>query len=138
MANENMESFEQMCLKLGQSSEQETFDLQHVRTFFMALHHLWGDWLNPKQLMSKSSRPEKIFKKSVTVVKTATTTSAKPEESEVISRDVSRVDLVDDRRKSIPENADRAQTSEDTGIPADEEMKSDRVESDEEGLVQSP
>jgi len=60
----------------------------------MALNHLWGDWLNPKQLMSKSSRPEKIFKKSSLALKTTITASAKPEESQVISRDISTVDLV--------------------------------------------
>lgn len=38
------------------------FELAHVRSFFMALNHLWGDWLNPKQLLSKSNHPEKIMK----------------------------------------------------------------------------
>lgn len=56
----------------------------------------------------------------------------------MISQDVSSVRFVEDRRKSIPENADRPQTSEDNVVPADEDNKSDRVESDEEGLIHSP
>lgn len=43
-----------------------------------------------------------------------------------------------DRRKSIPEQTDLRQVSEDNHILPDEESKSDQVESDEEGLVQAP
>jgi hypothetical protein len=44
----------------------------------MALNHLWGEWLNPKQLMSKSNRPDKIFK-SAAKIQTATTASVLPD-----------------------------------------------------------
>ena len=131
LAKENMETFEQMCLTLAGSNEQETFELSHARSFFLALNHLWGDWLNPKQLLSKSNRPEKIFK-TPAPIKSTSTLSIKRDQSQIVSQDLSRVDIVQDRRKSIPENADR------TSEPADEELKSDRVDSDEEGLVQAP
>ena len=99
----------------------------------MALNHLWGEWLNPKQLTKKTNRPDKIFK-SAANIKTASTTSARPDESH-ITNEGQNVSVVQDRRKSIPEQTDRRQVSEDNHVLPDEEPKSDQVESVKQSVL---
>lgn len=49
-----------MSQQFSKNKDQEVYLKHEAWSFFFALNHLWGDWLNGESLMSKKNRPDKI------------------------------------------------------------------------------
>jgi hypothetical protein len=94
--------------------------------------------------MAKSNRPDKIFQVIITPSKVPQSSPVRVEEIRIFNASMNETTISKNvkRRKSIPENA--AENSKESISPYQEnlvktlEEKSDNVESDEEGKVQSP